>query len=176
MQLKPNNNKGADQFSVYQTSPAGLNPRDIDITDKLINNRPWYDAGAEAILLKTGSKLTAAFFNSGIIIVATVRQSFRGDGTFFVDAILKVPRNAGLQVAGLFGDLDGDASNDLRKRDGTILTVGSRSDELRRIYQTECKFIFPPRNKAWVLKFLFVCCTCTCIQGLLLMKRTCFCQ
>lgn len=89
------------------------------------------------MLLRDGnSRLVAAFFESGIVIKANYRPYC---GHIIIDVEAQVPHSYDGLTQGLFGVLDRDVNNDLRLRDGTILSIDSiREDELYNRFDQSC--------------------------------------
>lgn len=124
--------RNGDYFTIYQTSPTTR-----DISNSLTIGEPWHDGDFEAALMKKNKgEIEAIFYNSGLIITVKVQKYCEG---FYINLELRFPRNSNLEVRGLFGDLNGDVSNDFMTRDGTRVTVlPSRCPGIQSLYEEQC--------------------------------------
>ena len=115
---------------MLQTRPG---PEVVDITDELVEGQLWFDRTREAVLVKDRQRLTAAFFESGIVFTATVNQ-YRSE--YYMNFVVQVPK-ARFQgrTQGFLGNLDGDQTNEFYRRGETnSITDNDLSD--RQLYQT----------------------------------------
>ena len=116
---------------MFRTAPDRL-----EITDQLQVGVPYYDSNTRSMLLKVNNvRLIAAFYESGVVVRADA-QPYCNHVYMKVEAL--VPRTYDGRTQGLFGLMDGDPSNDLRLRDGTILPLNVPGNVLYTMYDNSC--------------------------------------
>ena len=86
----------------------------MEITNELADGQLWFDETLEAVLLRRGNQLTAAFFESGVVVRARVNQ-YRSE--YYMNFIVQVPRSRfHNRTYGFLGNLDGDQTNEFYRR------------------------------------------------------------
>jgi hypothetical protein len=96
-------------FRVWQTKPT-----QFEITQDLSEDEVWLDAEKKSSLTKTGNQLTAAFFESGVVLNARVNH-YRNQ--YYINFRLLIPKlEFSRRTRGLLGTLDDDRTNDLYRR------------------------------------------------------------
>ena len=114
---------------MLQTRPAPV----VDITTELVEGQLWYDETLEAVLVKDGQQLTAAFFESGIVFQATVNQ-YRSE--YYMNFIVQVPKSRfQRRTRGFLGNLDNNRTNEFYRR-GESTPVTDHYLRDRQLYQT----------------------------------------
>ena len=94
-------------FQVWQTKPMTT---PVEITEDLMEGEVWRDSSRMSSLTKDGDQLTAAFFETGIALVA--RRRFVQE--YFINFEIYVPKDE--FSIGLLGNIDDDPTNDLKRR------------------------------------------------------------
>lgn len=114
---------------MLQTRPGPV----VDITAELVDGQLWYDETLEATLVKDRQRLTAAFFESGIVFTATVNQYI---SEYYMNFMVQVPRSRFQnRTQGFLGNLDSDPTNEFYRRgESTPITDHNLYD--RQLYQT----------------------------------------
>ena len=123
-------------FRVLQTRPGPV----TDITSNLVDGETWIDETFEALFIKQGRQLTAAFFESGIVFRATVNQ-YRSE--YYMNFNVQVPRSTFQgQTQGFLGNFDGNRTNEFYRKGETtpILDQGLRDRQLFSTLNT-CKWL-----------------------------------
>ena len=86
-------------------------------------------------LSRSGNRLTATFFESGVILTAFAHSS----GTFqWIDFTISVPTTFGARTLGFLGTIDGDRNNEFTQRDGLIVRVND-GRAISQHLETVCK-------------------------------------
>jgi hypothetical protein len=121
---------------VLQTKPGPV----VDITAELVEGQLWYDEMLEAVLVKDRRRLTAAFFESGIVFTATIHL-YRSE--YYMNFVVQVPKSRFRgRTQGFLGNLDSDRTNEFYRRGETIpITDHNLYD--RELYQilSTCELI-----------------------------------
>ena len=120
---------GTPNFKVYQTVPTYSQH---EITTELVNGVPRYDEQTKSVLIRNGNKLTAAFYESGIVLDATVYGPS-------ISWTIRVPRTFEGRTEGLLGIFDGNPNNDFIRRDGVQLPGSTSQRDLYNHYVVSCK-------------------------------------
>ena len=139
-----------DGFRIFQTNFE----EDIEITDEVrqLNGEQWFDSTGRASLAMTGNNchesyrdtftpLTAAFYDSGILLVACV---YKRGSEHYINFRIHIPRSPYHQsgrIRGFFGDYDSNPTNEFYKMDKNIAEVdnfGRDGIELFNLLKT-CK-------------------------------------
>ena len=120
---------GTPNFKVYQTVPTYSQH---EITTELVNGVPRYDEQTKSVLIRNGNKLTAAFYESGIVLEANGYSNS-------ISWTVRVPRKFESRTEGILGFLDGNQDNDFRLRNGTQLPGTISEREIYDLYINSCK-------------------------------------
>ena len=114
---------------MLQTRPGPV----VDITDELVEGQLLFDRTLEAVLVKDRQRLTAAFFESGIVFTATVNQ-YRSE--YYMNFVVQAPK-ARFQgrTQGFLGNLDGDQTNEFYRRGETNSIIDNDLSD-QQLYQT----------------------------------------
>ena len=123
----------AANFRVYQTAPAQSRR---EITAELVNGAPRYDENTQSVLIRNGNSLTAAFYESGIVLIANVSP---WGPAWYMNWNIKVPFTFERRTEGLLGLLDGNRDNDFIRRDGFQLPGNIDQRNLYNHYVNSCK-------------------------------------
>ena len=115
-----------DGFKVFQTRPGPA----VDITDQLQNGQPWLHPTQDALLTRTHNSLRAAMYKSGISIKADI--GFFGNGEYYMNVRLNVPKRYRSRPRGFYGNPDGNTGNELFAKGATTPIPPPLSD--RRLY------------------------------------------
>lgn len=100
----------APGFRVFQTRPGPA----VEITNELVDRQLWFDATSEAVLIRNGNELTAAFFESGVVFKARIYYYRR---EYYMNFIVQVPRSRFQnRTQGFLGNLDRDQTNEFYRR------------------------------------------------------------
>ena len=96
---------------MWQTKPG---PVSVEITQDLIDDQVWLDSTQMASLKRNGNQLTAAFFETGIVLIA--RRSLARQ-EYYLNFEIYIPEDEfSEKTRGFLGNLDGDPTNDLYRR------------------------------------------------------------
>ena len=96
---------------MWQTKPW---PISVEITQDLIDDQVWLDSTQMASLKRNGNQLTAAFFETGIVLIA--RRSLARQ-EYYVNFEIYIPEDEfSEKTRGFLGNLDGDPTNELYRR------------------------------------------------------------
>ena len=99
---------------MWQTKPG---PAAVEITDQLIEGQVWFDATRKSSLKRNGRRLTATFFESGVVLIATANP--RGS-EYYINFRMRVPPSFSGRTRGFMGNFDGNSRNDFYRRGSTI--------------------------------------------------------
>ena len=119
-------------FRVFQTKPQP----EREITAELVNGQPLEFPG-EAMLIRNGPILRAAFYKSGVTFLGRVFGLANNE--YYMNFEVRVPRSFSGRTRGLLGNLDGDSNNEYFRRDGTALSSSISERDLFDHLLT-CKF------------------------------------
>ncbi len=109
-------------FRVWQTNP-GI---PVEITEDLKDGEVWLDSTRKSSLRRDGNQLTAAFFESGVVVIATA-YPYRNE--YHINFDLRAPTVEFFgKTRGLFGNLDNDPTNDFYRRGSTTPLPNSISE------------------------------------------------
>lgn len=118
-------------FRVWQTKPG----TPVEITEDLEEGKIWLDSTRKSTLRRDGQQLTAAFFESGIILIASAYPA--GDpGEYYINFQIRIPKQTYFgKTRGLLGTLDDDGTNDFYRRRSTtpLSNTISESDLLQHL-------------------------------------------
>ena len=115
----------APGFRVFQTNPGPS----TEITAQLQDGLPWEDATGNAVLTRNGNSLTAAFYESGVVLIGFVFPVATGE--YYMNFQVRVPHSYRGSTRGLLGNFDGNPSNEFyRKGETTPLPDGISEREL----------------------------------------------
>lgn len=123
-------------FRVWQTKPG--NP--VEITDDLEEGQVWLDSTRKSSLKRNGNELTAAFFESGVVLTATANP-YGEEFEYYINFQIRIPRTAFFKrTRGFLGNLDDDSTNDFyRRRSNTPLSNSiSERDLLEHLKTCRC--------------------------------------
>ena len=102
-------------FRVWQTKPG----MPVEITQDLEEGKTWYDRTRKSTLRKNGRQLTAAFFESGIILIASANP-YGQPGEYYINFQIRIPKETYFgKTRGFLGVLDDDRTNDFYRREST---------------------------------------------------------
>ncbi len=121
-------------FRVWQTNPG----TPVEITRVLEDGEVWHDRTIKSSLRKDDNTLTAAFFDSGVVVIATVHPHRR---QYYINYQIKIPtvKFSG-RTKGFVGNLDGDSTNDFYRRESTTPLSNSLRDRQLLEHLKTCKY------------------------------------
>ena len=109
-------------FRVWQTNPGVP----VEITDDLKDGEVWFDSTRKSSLRRDGIQLTAAFFDSGVVVIAA---AYPRQDEYFINFDIQIPTvKFFVKTRGLFGNLDNDPTNDFYRRGSTTPLPNSISE------------------------------------------------
>lgn len=104
---------GSPGFRVWQTKPGTA----VEITQDLTEGQIWLDSTKKSSLRRNGNRLTASFFESGVVLIATAHP--HGE-EYYINFQIRVPQlEFAERTRGFLGNLDDDQTNDLYRRGST---------------------------------------------------------
>ena len=110
-------------FRVWQTNPG--NP--VEITEDLKDGRVWLDSTRKSSLRRFGNQLTAAFFESGVVVIATAHPY---QNEYYINFQIRIPTvEFSGRTKGFLGNFDGDKTNDFYRRGSTTPLSNSISEK-----------------------------------------------
>ena len=123
-------------FRVWQTKP-GI---PVEITDDLEEGDIWVDSTRKSSLRKDGRELTAAFFESGIVLIASANP--RGNpGEYYINFQIRIPKLTYFErTRGFLGILDDDGTNDFYRRGSTTPLPNTISERDLKDHLLTCKY------------------------------------
>jgi hypothetical protein len=111
-------------FRVWQTKP-GI---PVEITADLIEGEPWHDSTRKSSLTRKGRQLTAAFFESGIIIIASANP-FGRPGEYYINFQIRIPKEPYFgKTRGFLGNLDNNRVNEFHRRGSSTILPDTISE------------------------------------------------
>lgn len=119
---------------MYQTAPI---QSQREITSELEDAVPKYDGINKSELLKNGNRLTAIFYESGIVL--TLRRRQHHFWRNWLSWNVRVPSRFKGQTRGLCGLFDGNRNNDFITREGVQLQNSISHKQLYNFYVNSCK-------------------------------------
>ena len=120
-------------FKVFQTRPGPA----VDITEQLQNGNQWLHPSQDALLTRNGNSLSAAMYKSGISLRADI--GFFGNGEYYMNVQVKIPKRYGHRPRGFYGSPDGDQNNELFARGETSPIPPPFRDRRLYPYLLTCK-------------------------------------
>ena len=125
-------------FRVWQTKPVET---PIEITDYLEDGQIWFDPTQKSSLKRDGHQLTVAFFESGIILIASINPISGNPDEYYINFQIKIPKSTFLgRTRGLLGNLDGIGTNDFYRRGSTTPLSNTLSDAVLTEHLVTCKY------------------------------------
>ena len=106
-----------------------------DLTTMLVDGET-INIYAKATISRTGNEITVAFFETGVVVLVSGREYFQ---EFLIQCEAKVPRVFSGQVRGLWGNFDGDSTNDFYRRGESIPLSNNLSDQELFPHLLSCK-------------------------------------
>lgn len=140
-----------DDFQVLQTI-SGVDTNNI--TEELLNGIPWFNNNKTIMLVKAGDNcheaytapytpLTAAFYDSGIVLFACVYK-YRSE--HYINFRIQIPRSYSGRTQGFYGNFDGNSANEFFERGETSPlqdTFEQGNNELDNYMMScECDYIY----------------------------------
>ena len=121
-------------FRVWQTNPG--NP--VEVTEDLKDGEVWLDSTRISSLRKDENRLTAAFFDSGVVVIATVHPH---QNQYYIDFRIQISsvKFSG-RTKGFVGNLDGDSTNEFYRRGSTTPLSNSIGDRQLLEHLKTCKY------------------------------------
>ena len=109
----------------------------VEITQDLTEGQVWLDSTRKSSLRRNGNKLTAAFFETGIVLVIR-RQRF--EQNYFLNFEIYIPKDEfSMKTRGLLGNLDRDPTNDLKRRNSQTPLPNELNDRQLYDHLLTCK-------------------------------------
>ena len=127
-------------FRVWQTKP-GI---PVEITADLKEGQIWSDSTKKSSLKRNGRQLTAAFFESGVVLIASANPA-GNPGEYYINFQIRIPKLAFFtRTRGFLGNLDDDRTNDFYRRGSTVplsnaISERDLKDHLLTCEYSECK-------------------------------------
>lgn len=123
-------------FRVWQTKP-GI---PVEITADLIDGEIWFDSTRRSSLKRDGRQLTAAFFESGIILIASANPA-GNPGEYYINFQIRIPKETYFgKTRGFLGTLDDDRTNDFHRRESTTPLPNTISERELKDHLLTCKY------------------------------------
>lgn len=102
-------------FRVWQTKPG----TPVEITQDLEEGKVWSDSTRKSTLRRNGRQLTAAFFESGIILIASANPA-GNPGEYYINFQIRIPKQTYFgKTRGFLGTLDDNSANEFHRRGST---------------------------------------------------------
>lgn len=118
---------------MWQTEPGTA----VEITQDLAEGQVWFDSTKNSSLRRNGNQLTAAFFESGVVVIANV---YPHGNEYYINFQIRVPQLAfSGRTRGLLGNLDGDPTNDFYRRGSTTPLSNTLSERSLMDHLLTCK-------------------------------------
>lgn len=137
-----------DGFRVFQTN----SDVDVELTEHIETGEPWFDETGRVMLIKDGDNchtsyndafnpLTAAFYDSGIVLLACV---YKRGSEHYINFRIHIPQSYSGRTRGFFGNFDGNRNNEFYVRGQTMpLQDNFRYGNLDLFNHLQsCKYIF----------------------------------
>ena len=123
-------------FRVWQTKPG----TPVEITQDLEEGKVWFDETKKSSLKRNGQELTAAFFESGVILMATA-YPWVLPGEYYINFQIRIPKLMFFgRTRGLLGNLDDDDTNDLHRKGSTVLLPGNLDRDVLTEHLKTCEY------------------------------------
>lgn len=123
-------------FRVFQTKPEP----EREITAELQDGQAWKVGPGEAMLIRNGNELRAAFYESGATFLGRVFALSNNE--YYMNFEVRVPQSFSGRTRALLGNLDGNPNNEFFSRNGTVYTPLPGGISQRDLYTQllTCKF------------------------------------
>ena len=135
----------------------------VEITNDLKEGELWFDNSRRASLKRAsvfrGDELTAAFFESGVVLIAT---AYRRGNEFFINFQIRIPLSFSGRTRGFLGNLDGNSTNDLFRRGSAALLSSTIPQRNLLNPLLTCKQVI-------ILSLVYK--TMRCFQGMCLVRK-----
>lgn len=122
-------------FRVWQTKPG----KPVEITRDLKEGQVWTDSTRKASLQRQGSQLTAAFYESGVVLIATANW-YRNE--YYINFQIRIPKlDFTGKTRGFLGNLDGNPTNDFTRRASPAMPLADTISEAALLdHLKTCKY------------------------------------
>ncbi len=118
---------------MWQTNPGIL----VEITRDLKDGEVWFDSTRKSSLRRDGNQLTAAFFDSGVVVIA---EAYPRQDEYYINFDIRIPTVKFFgKTRGFFGNLDNDPTNEFYRRGSTTLIDNSIPDRELLEHLLTCK-------------------------------------